>query len=97
MKKIITSIRKAETWLAHFGADRYLHLLAGLIITFIVALLVKAPVWEAGLIGLGITVIVGWLKEIADSITGELGDVVDWLFTVIGGVIAYALLMLTTL
>lgn len=97
MKKLLNVYRKAASWLASFGADRYLHLLAGLILTFIIGVFLGAPLWQSGLIALAIVVVVGWLKEIFDSFTGELGDLVDWRFTIIGGVIAYGLLVLSTL
>lgn len=97
MKKLLNAYRKAATWLASFGADRYLHLLAGLILAFIIGVFLCTPLWVSGLLALAIVIAVGWLKEIFDSFTGELGDLVDWLFTSIGGAIGYGLLMLSTL
>lgn len=39
MRKIYSLIKKLNAWLASFGVDRYLHLIAGLLIAFFVALL----------------------------------------------------------
>lgn len=90
MRKAYEMMRKAGQWLASFGADRYLHLLAGLAVCSIVARLMAAhdeP--RLGCVGVAmmVTVAVGMGKEIADQCAGEKGDAVDWLFTCVGGVI----------
>lgn len=94
MKKIFD---KAASWLAHFGAGRYLHLIAGIVITIVVGSIMNIPAWQSGLVGFAVAAFLGWVKEIVDAWTDGYGDIVDWLFTIIGGAIGYGLLMLTTI
>lgn len=97
LKKLLSDYRKCATWLAGFGGDRYLHLMAGLLIAFIVGCAASGERWSAGLLGVIITFVVGFFKEITDSFTGENGDAIDWLFTIVGGAIGFGLLMLSSL
>lgn len=99
MKKIVSLVRKFNVWLASFGGDRYLHLVAGLLISFFVALLMlkvgHESVWTCVGFSFMITVIVGFLKEVFDSLmTDGTADGIDWLFTCIGGVIGLGLWLL---
>ena len=96
MKKVYEVMKKVSEWLASFGADRWLHLIAGLIIAFGASMLVRGVAeedsrWLCALLGLTVAAAVGLLKEVADqSYEGE-SDGVDWLFTVIGGVVGCGL------
>lgn len=98
MKKVLKGIigvwRTAANWLAKWGADRYMHLLAGLLIAFIVGCLASGERWEAGLLGLVAAFAAGFFKEILDAFTGEGGDLTDMLFTTIGGAVGYGLILI---
>lgn len=84
-------------WLAQWGADRYLHLLVGMFITYIVGLLGDGAWWSTACLGLLVAVIVGFVKEVADAFAGNKGDLVDIVFTAIGGVVGFVLLGLHAL
>lgn len=92
--KVLSGYRKAAGWLASFGADRWMHLVAGLLIAYIVGRIAGEPVWSAALVGALAAFVVGFFKEIADSFTGSRGDLVDMVFTTIGGVAGAVLLFL---
>lgn len=98
MKKVLTkaleSYRKAAGWLAGFGADRWMHLVAGLLIAYVVGRIADGPLWSAALAGVLAAFVVGFFKEIADSFTGSRGDLVDIVLTTTGGVAGAALLFL---
>jgi hypothetical protein len=98
MRKIYGLVKKINCWLASFGVDRYLHLLAGLIISFFVALFMlkvgHETVDSSLVFGMMITVIVGALKEVFDQAYDASSDGIDWLFTCIGGVIGLVLWLL---
>lgn len=84
-------------WLAQWGADRYLHLLVGMFVAYIVGLLGDGAWLSAALLGLLVTVVVGFVKEVADAFAGNNGDLVDIVFTAIGGVVGFVLLGLHAL
>lgn len=95
MKKVYGLMKKVGEWLTDFGADRLLHLLCGLLLAFFTAMLVyhNADGNKVSAVGFSmlVTVIVGFLKEVADQNYEGESDGKDWLFTVIGGVIGAAL------
>lgn len=102
MKKFFARVlggwRKAAGWLASFGADRWMHLVAGLVVAYVAGCadmrIGGGPLWSAGLVGLLAALVAGFFKEIADSFTGSRGDLVDCLFTTTGGAAGFGLLML---
>jgi hypothetical protein len=98
MKKIINSIKSFNCWLAKFGADRYLHLIVGLIIAFVTAVAFDKvggeSTWTCVGVAMLITAIVGMLKEVADQTFEGVSDGIDWLFTGIGGLLGCALWLL---
>lgn len=98
MKKALEGIvgawRTAASWLAKWGADRWMHLVAGLALAFGIGCVASGERWEVGLVGLLVTACAGFLKEVADACTGENGDLADMLFTILGGAVGYGLLML---
>lgn len=94
LKGIIGAWRTAAGWLAKWGADRWMHLVVGLALAFGIGCVASGERWEAGLVGLLVTACAGFLKEVADACTGENGDLTDLLFTVVGGLAGYGLLML---
>lgn len=98
MKKVYGLVKTTGEWLAKAGADRYLHLLAGLLIAFFVAMLMQCVAgegrWTCAGFALLVTVAVGFLKEIADQTFEGESDGLDWAFTTIGGVIGCGLWLL---
>lgn len=98
MKKFFARVlggwREAAGWLASFGADRWMHLVAGLLIAYAVGRIAGDPLWSAALVGVLAAFVAGFFKEIADSFTGSRGDLVDMAFTTIGGVAGAVLLLL---
>lgn len=94
LKKIVKAWRDFANRLGSFGADRYLHLLAGLLAAFIVGCVASGSPWSAGLLGLIAAFAIGFFKEIFDAFTGEGGDLTDLLFTTLGGAVGYGLILL---
>ena len=98
MKKVYNVFKNFGEWLAKAGVDRYLHLLAGLIIAFFTATLVNGAAgegrWTSVGLALMVTVAVGILKEVADQTYEGESDALEWAFTCIGGVIGCGLWML---
>lgn len=95
LRKVLNAYGKAAGWLCGFGSDKWLHFIVGLVIAFVVGCVASEPLWSAGLLGVLIAFVVGFAKEIADSFTGGNGDLVDVIFTTIGGLAGFGLLMLT--
>lgn len=89
MEKLYNLFRKGSTWLASFGVDRYLHLIAGILISFLATLILVAVSGEGLLFGAVFgflsAVVVGLGKEILDQTYIGKSDIVDWIFTIIGG------------
>lgn len=90
MKKIYQFFQKINVWLASFGADRYLHLLAGIIIAFAVCMVMKAAEgvssWICALMAVIASAALGVGKEVLDqNYTGQ-SSWLDIIFTCIGGV-----------
>lgn len=91
MKKVYQFFQKINTWLASFGVDRYLHLLAGIAISVIVCLLIQGiegegPLTCAG-VAMMITTCVSVIKEIFDQTYEGNSELIDIAFTCIGGLI----------
>lgn len=90
MKKIYDFVEKINGKLASYGADRYLHLIVGMIVSFIAAVILGyngETTYTCVGFGLLIAIAVGFLKEVADQTFEGMSDFKDWLFTIIGGVI----------
>lgn len=98
MKKVYNVFKSIGEWLAKAGADRYLHLLAGLVIAFFTAMLMQGVAGEGRWTCVGfsmmVTVVVGIWKEVADQTYEGESDALDWAFTCIGGVIGCGLWMM---
>lgn len=96
MGKIVKIYQRCAAWLASWGADRYLHLLVGLIVAYVVGLVADGGGSWAGAAGLGVlaAVVLGFVKEVADSFATGEGDLGDIVFTAIGGAVAFGLLAL---
>ena len=98
MKKVYEMMSKAGQWLASFGADRYLHLLAGLAVAFATCMVMAATQgvgpWTCALLGVIIVAAVGVGKEVLDqNYTGQ-SSWLDIIFTLIGGIVGCGLWML---
>lgn len=82
MKKVYNVFKSIGEWLAKAGADRYLHLLAGLVIAFFTAMLMQGVAGEGRWTCVGfsmmVTVVVGILKEVADQTYEGESDALDW-------------------
>lgn len=91
-------MKVAGEWLASAGADRYLHLLAGLLIAFVVALVMNKiggeGRWTCVFFAMMVTVIIGIIKEVIDQTFESVSDAVDFAFTCVGGVIGAGLWLL---
>lgn len=92
MKKVFEIYDKVAEWLCSFTADKYVHLLFGLLISFAVAWVfilntagATKPV--CAVCGVIASVLIGLFKEIADFFRDKPFDTKDWLFTAVGGVI----------
>lgn len=98
MKKVYNVFKIIGEWLAKVGADKYLHLLAGLVIAFFTAMLMHGAAgegrWTCAGFALMVTVVVGILKEVADQTYEGESDALDWAFMCIGGVIGCGLWMM---
>jgi hypothetical protein len=98
MKKIYQFFSKISGWLASFGVDRYLHLLAGLFIAFFVAIGMSIiggeSTWTCVFFSMMVTAILGIIKEVLDQNYTDQSDGIDFLFTCIGGIIGCGLWLL---
>lgn len=92
MGKIIKIFNKAAMWLASWGTDKYLHLIAGLLIAYIVGEIADGVWWSAALVGVLIATIVGFIKEIIDGWTSQSANLGDLMFTIIGGFMGMGLI-----
>ena len=92
MKKILEAWDKACAWLCSFGADRFLHLIVGLVFAVFVAVVIRATTpgcYETayafmGVVGAAVVMI---LKELVDFFRGEGFDDRDAAFGIVGGII----------
>lgn len=80
---------KISNWLANIGYDKYLHFIAGLLITQIGAALLGSII-----IGFIIAVVVGIIKEIMDKYLGGDCNVYDFLATAIGAIVGTLLIVI---
>lgn len=91
MKKVFSVYDKVAQWLCSFTSDKYVHLLAGLLVSFAAAwvfILTTAGATKpvCAVCGVIASVLVGLFKEIVDFFRDKPFDGRDWLFTVVGGV-----------
>lgn len=99
MKKILKIWDNTAEWLCEFGAERWVHFVAGLMIAFFVAL-ADVEIWNReGVIafstGFLTACFIAPLKEICDFFRGERFDMGDVFFTVLGGFFGAFMLYLT--
>lgn len=74
-------------WLMSWGADRWLHLLGGLVAGFLMAWLCDGPLWLSLQVGFVTGFVIGMFKECLDTYYNDNGDGTDLVFTLLGGVI----------
>ena len=99
MKKILRVYDKTAEWLCSFGSDRYVHLIAGLWIGFLVAAVMEATTpgcYAAAYALMGVTgaAAAGLAKEIVDFLRGGRFDAGDVVATVAGGAMGGLLWMM---
>lgn len=97
MKKVLRIYDRFAGWLCHFGSDKYVHLLCGLLICFSLSMLFAYIIHAGGFcewIAFMVTYIIGLLKEIADTARGEQPDGMDITFTAVGAMIGGLLFLL---
>ena len=97
MKKVLRIYDRFAGWLCHFGSDKYVHLLCGLLICFFLSMLFAHTIPIKGLsewIAFMVTYIIGLLKETADAARGEQPDGMDITFTAVGAMIGGLLFLL---
>lgn len=99
MKKILRVYDKAAEWLCKWGSDKYVHLLAGLLISYLYARMLVAVGVDGDCIsfvfcGIGISGLVALLKEVADLMRGGVMDIYDIIFTMAGGFIGSLLFLI---
>lgn len=83
MEKILGYYDRVKDWLCGFGSDKYLHLLAGLVVSF-----VSSTALGHSWAGLSVALAVGLAKELTDRYAMHRDfSWEDVIFTVIGGVI----------
>ena len=80
-------------------ADKYLHLIVGLVFAVVVAVIMRATTpgcYETAYAFMGVvgTAVLMIIKELLDFFRGERFDGVDALFGIVGGVIGAALWMI---
>lgn len=90
MKKIFEIYDKFAAWLCSFTADKYVHLLVGLLAGFFASLILSATTKGGtdlgfAFCGLIAAFLIMLFKEIIDFFRGGKFDARDWLFGTIGG------------
>lgn len=90
--KIISTYDRIAAWLCGWGADRWVHLLFGLLISFNVSWALFVNTVETtklmcAFCGALIAILVGLAKEITDIFLDKPFDSMDALFTLVGGII----------
>lgn len=98
MRKIYEFFNKIGVWFASFGVDRYLHLLAGLFISFLFSMLFHFTSGENPWTCVGVAMIVtsgvGMFKEVADQTYSGESSALDFGFTCLGGALGCGLWLL---
>ena len=99
MKKLLEIWNKAAEWLCGFGSDKWVHFVAGAIISFAVAWILMATTEGATELGSAFcgafgALVAGMGKEVADVFCDKDFSLSDVIFTTLGGVFGGILFML---
>ena len=99
MKKLLKIWNEAAEWLCGFGSDKWVHLVVGAIISFLVAWIFMATTAGATALGAAFSgafgaLIAGMVKEVADVFCNKDFSLSDVIFTFVGGVFGGILFML---
>jgi VanZ family protein len=98
MKKILDIYDKCAEWLCSFTGDRYVHLIVGLLICYVVGRLdgrvLNRETAVAMAIGFLVAFFIAILKEVCDFFRGRGFDVNDLLFTWTGAIIGAILILI---
>ena len=99
MKKLLKIWDKAAEWLCGFGSDKWVHLVVGAIISFVVAWILMATTAGATALGSAFcgafgALLAGIVKEVADVFCNKNFSLSDVIFTAVGGVLGGVLFML---
>lgn len=80
---------KFSNWLANIGYDKYLHFIAGLLITQIGTALLDSII-----AGFAVAVVIGAIKEIMDKYLDGDCNVYDFFATTIGAIVGVILIVI---
>ena len=99
MKKLLEVWNNAAEWLCSFGSDKWVHLIVGAIISFLVAWILMATTAGATALGTAFcgafgALIAGMVKEVMDVFCDKDFSLSDVIFTAVGGVIGGILFIL---
>ena len=98
MKKIYEYYQKVAEWLCSFTADKYVHLIVGLVLANIMVhvgvSVIHSELLPAMFVSFIIISALGVVKELADYALGKGFDGVDMLFTWIGSALGVLLCLL---
>jgi len=99
MKKLLKIWNEAAEWLCSFGSDKWVHLVVGAIISFLVAWILMATTAGATALGSAFcgafgALIAGMVKEVADVFCNKDFSLSDVIFTAVGGVFGGILFIL---
>lgn len=99
MKKLLKIWNNAAEWLCSFGSDKWVHLVVGEIISFLVASILMATTAGATALGTAFcgafgALVAGMGKEVADIFCNKDFSLSDVIFTAVGGVIGGILFIL---
>lgn len=99
MKKISEVYNKVVQWLCNFGSDKWLHLIVGLMVSFLGAVVFATTTKNGDMVtyafcGWCVATAVGLGKEIIDFFHEGDFDGADCLFTMLGGVIGAVIYMI---
>ena len=76
-------LKRLWAWLTGFGADKYMHIIAGILVVLVVSLwgLVAPYAWAFGAFA-------GLVKEVVDYCRVREFDLLDWAATCVGALVA---------